>query len=158
MSRGPGRIERAIEQAFTEQPATAFSVEELASHCYPGLNRPEKRHRVAILRSADKVAARLWWQARRSEASGHAVIYHNALNARSIAVGKMRAGYGYSAADAERMADDPSVHRSQWSQIQPGGVWARHAAINAMLRDGKQVEAHSAAEDLKRDILSRQAR
>ena len=59
MSRGPGRIERAIEAAFTAEPSRAFPVETLALVAFPGVNRLEKKHRIAVLRAAHKVAERL---------------------------------------------------------------------------------------------------
>jgi len=49
MSRGPGRIERAIEQAFSADPEATHTIDDLALAA--GLNRVEKKHRVAVLRA-----------------------------------------------------------------------------------------------------------
>jgi hypothetical protein len=43
MSRGPRRIERAIEAAFTDAPSRAFPVEDLVSVGFPGVNRVAKK-------------------------------------------------------------------------------------------------------------------
>jgi hypothetical protein len=59
LARGPGRIERAIEGAFNREPSRFFTVKDLTPMAYPGLSRPAKRHRVAILRAADRVADRV---------------------------------------------------------------------------------------------------
>jgi hypothetical protein len=55
MSRGPGRIERAIEALFASQPGRTFSTEELVEAAYRGVNRTEKKHRVAVLRAAKRL-------------------------------------------------------------------------------------------------------
>ena len=61
MSRGPGRIERAIASAFAAEPDNAFTIGDLCIRVYPEIARgfalPEKKHRVAVLRAAKKVAA-----------------------------------------------------------------------------------------------------
>jgi hypothetical protein len=71
MSRGPGRIERAIEETFTANPSETFTVDELVATAYPGTDEIEKKHRVAVIRAADKVAARLWWEKALSERFHH---------------------------------------------------------------------------------------
>jgi len=57
MSRGPGRIERTIRELFDTSPESAFSTAELVEHCYPGLDKIERKHQVAVLRAARKVVA-----------------------------------------------------------------------------------------------------
>jgi hypothetical protein len=59
MSRGPGRIEHAIEAVFTAAPDDAYTTEDLIDRAYPGLDRVEKKHRVAVLRAAKKVCNRI---------------------------------------------------------------------------------------------------
>ena len=49
MSRGPGRIERALRALFDAHPDLAFVTDELCEHCYPGVVI-EKKHQVAVLR------------------------------------------------------------------------------------------------------------
>ena len=76
MSHGPGRVERAVERIFTEFPDKTFSTDELATLVYPALTKVEKKHRVAVLRAADKVAARLHWEKRECQRLG----WGNGLN------------------------------------------------------------------------------
>jgi hypothetical protein len=56
MSRGPGRIQRAIIAAFKRDPKRSFTTQELVVLAYPGVRRIEKKHRVAVLRAARHVA------------------------------------------------------------------------------------------------------
>ena len=139
MSRGTGRIERAIETAFLPEPNRTFTLDELVSIAYPGLNRPEKRHHVAILRGAHKVAARLGWHCWPSERPGHHMVFVNVCNVRSYAIGRLQIDfrhYNDQLYKLERLLDDPEVHNSKWHLVQPGGLWweyvqtftAEHAA------------------------------
>ena len=58
MGSGPGRIERAIEAALAAEPDNAFNTEDLCDRAYPGVNRVNKKHRVAVLRALKRVLAR----------------------------------------------------------------------------------------------------
>ncbi len=49
MSRGAGRVERAIRVALEREPENAFKVEELCRRIYA--QQPEKKHRVAVSRA-----------------------------------------------------------------------------------------------------------
>ena len=57
MSRGPGRIERAIRALLDAHPDEAFTTDDLAAHCYPDADVIEHKHRVAVVRAANKVIA-----------------------------------------------------------------------------------------------------
>lgn len=60
MSRGPGRIERAIRGLFDAHPDEAFTTDQLCEHCY-SLDYPdevERKHRVAVVRAAYRVVER----------------------------------------------------------------------------------------------------
>jgi hypothetical protein len=60
MSKGPGRIERAIEAAFAADPDNAFTTEELCERAYfPAVNLIEKKHRVAVVRAGKRLAERM---------------------------------------------------------------------------------------------------
>jgi hypothetical protein len=52
MSRGLGRVGRAIKAVFEAAPDDAFTVEELCRLIYPGISQVEKKHRVAVIRAA----------------------------------------------------------------------------------------------------------
>lgn len=139
MRRGTGRIERAIETAFLHEPNRTFTIDELVPIAYPGLSRPEKRHHVAILRGAHKVAARLGWHCWPSERPGHHMVFVNVCNVRSYAIGRLQIDfrhYNDQLYKLERLLDDAEVHNSKWHLVQPGGLWweyvqtftAEHAA------------------------------
>ena len=55
MSRGPGRIERAIYDLFADHPEGAWTTEDLCRRVYPTANRIEKKHRVAVLRAVKTI-------------------------------------------------------------------------------------------------------
>jgi hypothetical protein len=163
MSRGTGRIERAIETAFLHEPNRTFTLDELVSIAYPGLKRPEKRHHVAILRGAHNVAARLGWHCWPSERPGHHMVFVNVCNVRSYAIGRLQIDfrhYNDQLYKLERLLDDPEVHNSKWHLVQPGGLWfeyvqtftAEHAARAA----GDDGRANQIARD--RAELTRQHR
>jgi hypothetical protein len=152
MSRGPGSIERAISQAFETEPSRTFTVEELTLIAYPGINRPEKKHRVAVLRAADKVGSRSGWIGRRAERPGGTIIYSNLYDHRSYALGRIRRNIVANWRDAEypeRAIDDPKVCPSDYESAQPGGVWWLHVEINKAVRDGhhEDEKIHRAALD-----------
>ena len=133
MSKGPGHVERTIEAAFTASPSATFTVEDLCAVAYPGVNRVEKKHRVAVLRAADKAAARVGWRGRRADRPGHAVIYFNLINVHSYALGKLRLDFltgRYDLAELETRLSDPKAHGSRYDWIQPGGAWWRHVEIH----------------------------
>ncbi|MFJ7441277.1 hypothetical protein ACIQW5_26945 [Methylorubrum thiocyanatum] len=148
MSRGPGRIERAIEAAFLGSPSATFSVADLGPIAYPGLNQVEKRHRVAILRAADKVARRLWWRGGVSEHPGGSVIFFNLLDVRSYTMGKARLDLvnGSLPIDLiETLLEPPRFgcplrHRNQWDRMQPGGAYWLHVEMAKAQKAGDLVE------------------
>jgi hypothetical protein len=76
MSRGPGRIERAISAAFAADPEGTLDVDALCRAAYPdevftwprdfnGERRPPEKRRRSVLRAAHKVAERQGWKWRR---------------------------------------------------------------------------------------------
>jgi hypothetical protein len=52
MSKGPGRVQRAIIAAFEADHGGAFTLTELCQRAYPG-QHVETRHRLAVKRAAD---------------------------------------------------------------------------------------------------------
>lgn len=156
MSRGPGAIERAIETTFKQNPSGTFTVEELARIAYPGLDRVEKKHRVAVSRAANRAAARCQWRCWRSDRPGRHFVYLNPFDLRSYVVGRLHCDEveGTRAVEEiERRLDDPSHRRSRWAWAQPGGVWWLHAEINKARRDGRRGD--EAALQLSLDALVR---
>jgi hypothetical protein len=150
MSKGPGKIERAIRALFDDNPDRAFIVEELVERCYPDANSIEKKHRVGVLRAAHKVVARdPDWQAWViGEGRGHNVglCFFNYDNVTSYALGRLiRMDVVYRAwrqsrwhryvrdYDALRALLDTENRRRLMA---PGGAWHRHVEIHRAERDG----------------------
>jgi len=90
MSKGPGRIERSLEAIFSGNSDLTFSVDDLVPRVYPGVDRVEKKHRVSIIRAANKVVARLGWVGYRAGRPGGELIYWNQNSLRSYALGMLR--------------------------------------------------------------------
>jgi hypothetical protein len=85
-----------------------LSVDDLVSVAYQGINRVEKKHRVATIRAADKVAARIGWACRQAEMAGHPLVYYNLYDVRSYTIGTVvRHGHvrpnGWRLANHQRM-------------------------------------------------------
>jgi hypothetical protein len=57
MSKGPGRIERAIRELFDASPDRAFLTADLVKHCFSVADRIERKHEVSVLRAARKIVA-----------------------------------------------------------------------------------------------------
>jgi hypothetical protein len=149
MSRGPGRIERAIEAAFTTEPNRAFTVEELARAAYPGVNRVEKKHRVALLRAAHNVAERLLWRTMRGGENGDGLTFYNPVELRSYAQAHLRWCERINLAcgdtgELERnlaALDDPSMDFDHRDCMEPGGPWWEFVEIERCRRSGDHARA-----------------
>jgi hypothetical protein len=90
MSRGPGRIERAIRDLLDAHPDLAFVTDELVEHCYPGVTPIERKHQVSVLRAAHRVVAGdPDWTAWRIEGQGRGWLFVNLGNLQSYALGRM---------------------------------------------------------------------
>ncbi|CAH1653317.1 hypothetical protein CHELA1G11_10619 [Hyphomicrobiales bacterium] len=61
MSRGPGRVERTIEQLLHGNSARSFTLEEIGAAVFPGTTVLEKKHRVSLLRAVRKILPSRWW-------------------------------------------------------------------------------------------------
>ncbi|HEY5930617.1 MAG TPA: hypothetical protein VIU02_09930 [Burkholderiales bacterium] len=91
MSKGPGKIERAIEWMLAANPEMTYTLDELAAAAYLGeTNRIEKKHRVATLRAARNVSSRVYWHYLRSGDHGRPLIFYNRLNAASRSIARNR--------------------------------------------------------------------
>src|SRR6185312_1628273 len=78
MSRGPGRVERAIKAAFDAEPTRVFTTEYLCTLVYGGAIKIEKKHRVSLIRAAKRVLQReLNWRMRRTQLPGAPFLFFN---------------------------------------------------------------------------------
>jgi hypothetical protein len=78
MSRGPGRVERAIKAAFDAEPTRVFTTEYLCTHVYAGATKIEKKHRVSLIRAAKRVLQREHnWRMTRTHMPGAPFVFFN---------------------------------------------------------------------------------
>jgi hypothetical protein len=83
MSRGHGKVQRAILAAFAAEPDNALLLSELCERVYPGLNRIEKKHRNAVARAAKAIPS-LDHMTR--EVLGSELVFYDPLNVMSYAM------------------------------------------------------------------------
>ena len=85
-----GRIERAIREHLAAHPDEAFTTEHLGVVCYPNAPSIERKHRVAVIRAADKVlTGDPDWRPDRSCRRGGTVILYNASSVMSTAMARV---------------------------------------------------------------------
>jgi hypothetical protein len=78
MSRGPGRVERAIKAAFDAEPTRVFTTEHLCTQVYSGTTKIEKKHRVSLIRAAKRVLQREHsWRMTRTHMPGAPFLFFN---------------------------------------------------------------------------------
>jgi hypothetical protein len=88
MSRGPGRIGRAIRTLFDANPDTAHTVGDLCAACYSD-RKLERKHRVAMLRAVKSVVASdPDWRIRLSVWNRNMVVFYNAASVESTATAR----------------------------------------------------------------------
>jgi hypothetical protein len=134
MSRGPGRIERAIGAILAAEPDNAFTVDELCLRIYrPDLSanyrrrlpasmyRPQLQHRVAAIRAGKAIAGRgnVAWL--RSFQRGGALVCYTADNVMSYGMAHLK-GWRTNQTEGQlraRLTDD----HDQGRHIRPGGIW-----------------------------------
>ena len=152
MSKGPGRIERALAAIFDCERDNAFAVEDLAERIYPGYPDLQgepvaKRHRVSIIRAARNLARRR--QEIECVARGAwgrtALVFFRHDEVMSYAMSRLKADrferyrnhdprldWTRDEADLRRRLADER-HREL---VGPRGAWRRHVDIFLAQRDG----------------------
>ena len=157
MSRGPGKIERAILALMQEQPDHAWTTEDLAENIYAGANKIEKKHRVSILRAMQSVTKNdpdwfLW----RSEIRGGTIVLMNYASVRSYGLARLKTDFVFyyrgkdprtpkhfigSEADMTECLNDCSHKDAKGHLVVPGGHWWRHVQQHIAERDGNDERA-----------------
>ncbi len=162
MSRGPGKIERAIRQLMADKPTGAWNVEDLCERVYTDINRVEKKHRVSVLRALRRVVQDdADWCLWRSERIGGPVVLVNMANVKSYGLAWLKTEFlsRYRSNDPrtpenritteyhlrQRLAPGGRDHHD----TQPGGAWHRHVQMHIAEREGDQetLERLSAEQD-----------
>lgn len=136
--------------------------DDLVAIAYPGANRAGKKHRVAVLRASDKVGRRIWWAGGRENRSGGQLVWYNLCDLRSYALGRLRMSewqlHHPTVESLLPLIEDPAVHHSRWSWLQPGGAWHVHVEINCLRRDGRHDEAENMADAFDASLVLKKPR
>jgi hypothetical protein len=165
MSRGPGRIERALRGLFDASPDRAFLTADLVKHCFPDARRIERKHEVSVLRAARKiVAGDPDWTSWRTDWGS---IVYNGGNLRSYGLFEILRSEGrlirpdgsgewdYPPQPGRRYYDhyiwrqDPKVDRAVplldhphcQAHMAPDGAWWKAVRLHCAERDGDEAAA-----------------
>jgi hypothetical protein len=156
MSKGPGRLERAIEALFDAERDNAFTLEELCERIY-GVHRVEDpqstdpnrlrlSHRNAMTRAARKVMARRpEFQIERSRGLGCTLVFFRHDEVMSYAMGWLKADHSQHYRNNDPRLywtlDEPDLLKQLTEgdyrkYVEPGGAWWRHVQRFLAERDG----------------------
>jgi len=168
MSKGPGRIERAIRELFDAHSDLAFVTDELAEHCFPEADKVERKHQVTVLRAAwNVIDADPDWSAWRISGQGQGWVFANKANLQSYALCRMitRSGFVYRSEKRARRRgwwNKPdtredllarlrpgSVNDTFLKEVQPDGRWARAVESHCARRAGDVERADRIAGELE---------
>jgi hypothetical protein len=156
MSRGPGKIERAVAALLDGNPDMAVTAEELARRVY-GIVAVEHKHIVSVLRALRRLAQRrpdigkTWGRDRkRLHNKGGSTVWFNRRNVQSYGLMMLKTRYcAYRIKDAEKQLSCFRHIRKVETEaellamlapggkyyvyVQPGGEWYRavHGAVEA---------------------------
>jgi hypothetical protein len=142
-------------------PSAVFTVEDLAIAAYPGINRVEKKHRVAVLRAAYKAFAGIGWSSYACERPGGHILFYNPLNLRSYARARILADFSWwrcTLDEVDAMLDNRDGWPTKWDLVQPGGAWAIHVEINKAKAAGNAEEAARLRAALEASVAATLAR
>lgn len=149
MSRGPGKIERAIRDLMSERPDGAWTILDLCELVYQGAKRIKKKHRVSVLRTLHRIVENdPDWQFYRSVSMGKTLVVFNMANVTSFALGREkvdfcnryrnpdpRARFDRKATEDELLKE---IRAGRWKETcAPGGAWWRHVWLHIAERDGE---------------------
>ena len=137
MSKGPGRIERTIEELFSAKPDSAFTTDQLVERVYGNKKdgRGRKSRAVSIIRAAKKVCARMGdWTYWRAHRQGATLVFLNRASVMSYAIARTKLD-PWAGSD-EQIRKDFSSRGRKRHLIVKGGTWWRSVQIYLAERDG----------------------
>ena len=119
MSRGPGKVMRAIMALMQTQPDGAWTTSELCAAAYPDIrnsSQVQKKHRAAVSRafSVIKQEESHWFMMEPFRATSETVLFNRA-SLKSWVAAQLKAGH----CDSDDM--QPGAWAYEFSQ--PGGSW-----------------------------------
>jgi hypothetical protein len=110
MSRGHGKVQRAILATFAAEPDNAFLLSELCERIYPGHNRIDKKHRNAVARAAKAIPS---IDHMKRETLGSELVFYDPLNVMSYAMARLKSD-SIGPGAAYRNNDYRPVERRIW--------------------------------------------
>jgi hypothetical protein len=123
MSKGPGRIERAIQAIFNKEPDNALTIDELVLRIYSCDRQIERKQSVAVRRAVHNIRKHgSSVGAFATEARGGRLIVYNRFSLMSYALACMRCGArAYSPKEEllEEVAEGGRFHH----HVVEGGRW-----------------------------------
>jgi hypothetical protein len=87
MSRGFGIIQCAIVAVFIAEPDNGLLLSELCERVYRGINRIEKKHRVAVARAAYRIP---WLAHMKRETLGCEVVFYNPASVLAYGMARLK--------------------------------------------------------------------
>lgn len=139
MSKGPGRVERAIEQAFNKTKGDYFTTDELFEVVYPGAFTMERKHRVAIMRAVKNVCNRTGWEIIRADIRGNPAVFIKPTDLMSYATGRKKAGMEWEwSRSRQEIRDRFAPGGPDRYLIEEGGPWLRFVQMARAKRDGDE--------------------
>jgi hypothetical protein len=125
---GQQEIERTIRDVFTCNVDGAFSVDDLCSHVYLGLKKPQRKHRAAVIPVAKQVCEQLGddWQWWRAENRGGTLVFFNHANVTSYALARLRADMFEYQTDEEKLRAMLLPGGRYHDYVVKGGAWWKH--------------------------------
>lgn len=161
MSRGQGRIERAILDLFDKHPEGAWTTEDLCRLIYPTANRAEKKHRVAVLRAVKTIMDkadnqyRYWVWSRGGTIGGTRVLF-NCANVMSFGLGYLKRhntrrwdGIDWVPDSEEELLERLQPGGDDHRNVVPGGIWDQAVKIWTAHRDDDQKIAEKVAANIR---------
>jgi hypothetical protein len=171
MSKGPGKVERAIEKLLDKRPNDAFTIEQVCSYVYPG-QQIERRHRGAVLRAAANVTKRrpslqIW----KSNSRGEKRVFVTADNLQSFGMGRLKTiGWPYNVDYPDEKQRERMIRASMkkggkhYEHVQSSGTWyqdvkSNQAEVKARLAGDKKALRRILAErERKEELISEEIR
>lgn len=164
MSRGAGRVEKAILQAFGES-GKSYTVEDLFFLAYPDASTMERKHRIAIKRACANVCDRTGWKTWRKDSRGGGYIYYDPCDVISYASARIKG------METRYQSHDPWIRRHNpmrdaniyaqmteggrhYEDVVEGGTWWKHARMAQAKRDGDEALHQQLDEEIKADFAA----
>ncbi len=159
MSRGPGRIERAIHDLIEEHPDGAWTTEDLCHLIYPAASRAEKKHRVAMLRAMKTIRDKSGdrhrdWRLLLAGSTGRTLVLHNFANVMSYGLARLKSDHGWFHRNEEELLERLQPGGRNYNLVVSGGAWDRHVRKYIAERDGDQETVERLAAEQKRSLAA----